>query len=98
MDTRTKQRRAALHFCNSIREQFGMPRRTRMLSGDHSGWSCPIARTISSGNVRHVYAGTTRLRFYQIHGEDRLYPSAVEAFVRDFDRGEYPELEKAKVA
>jgi hypothetical protein len=41
-------KRAALTFCNQIRKELGLPRRTKLLKGMSTGYGCPVARTIGA--------------------------------------------------
>jgi hypothetical protein len=80
-------KRAALTFCNQIRKELGLPRRTKLLKGMSTGYGCPVARTIGAAAR---YAGPRGVAV-PVLGHI-TYPPNVQQFVYQFDNGKFPEL------
>lgn len=87
----TKTLQDTIKFVNAVRLTLGAPPLNDLPRGDHSGYSCPVAKSIPGCKYAHtdgVRLGT---------GENIKFPPTVAQWVEEFDFGWYPSYEQDDV-
>lgn len=86
------EKEAVLEAINEIRAELGLPPATEIRPGCRGNpMHCPLASTIAAGSRMTVLVGTRNWHQGWASREGPL-PSVLKQFVRDVDRGKYPEL------
>lgn len=94
-----KQYERLLHWCNGVRAKLGASTVDRLRKGaPGEAAHCPLANTINYRVAAHRRVQVDETDVYR--GEDPLEPDEVvaktpmyaESMIRDFDRGNHPEL------
>lgn len=79
----------ALEWVNSVIAEYDGPAQDAILPGDHSPFSCPLAKTLKAGGV------TASVRYGEVFlgGSFRAPAECASEFQAFHDAGLYPDLE-----
>lgn len=99
----SRNERAALGWANALRVRRGLAPLAAMPCGSPcDAYACPMSRALSLGQspVAHDWgAGPNDVSQWRNNlgrSVQHIYPPAVAQFVRDFDAGCYPHLERGR--
>lgn len=101
MDETTRLKAGALRFANKVRKQLGLPPVKRLYKGMRANAQhCPITMTILDDDLKFDHA-TVMTNGMSVRVFRRTQPQVVvkttetaREFIRAFDKGHIPELDK----